>query len=1054
MKKSLSLLGILFITVHYLLFVSFENVETNEVASGDLLLANGVRLWTENNYVVSVCWSTDGCTLQKQWVEDAIRDSWESNTSLTFQFYDFGATNTPSNCVEIKVIEWVDRVAKTFRESTSSNVNCDLNGATTESLGIGASILWEFDPNGTPNRNAIENVGVHEFGHVLGFDHEHLRIDNEGGKYCEYGKDCTCNTKSSALPIGPYDYDSIMEQGYCSTGNGLTEIDISSARSIYGWPGQIIDIGICDRLSEFWAINSSENVVQWTGGEWVLRRSGDHKAIDVGPQDEVWVIESDNDIYRYNSGSWEEVAGQGTDIGVGADGDVWMVGKNGGVFQRTTGRWTDRKRGEHLAIDVDHLGFAWVINEHHKVFKWNGRDWVSIPGIEAIDISLSSNGKVWVIERESRLPHYYLPNQSRWIPNASELDRVTRFRYDKISVGPYEHLALVKEDNRFYLRNRYQWPGEEFVDITLSDRNGSPWAIKKNREGEKRVYSWNGVYWKFEKPGNHIAIDAGKNNEIWVIDKNNRLYRKTPPRWEEIEGIAAKDIGIDPSGEFIWIVGKDGNIYQRIGDGWERKLRGNYMAIDVGSHGNVWIVSKSNKLAFWDGRYWNTPNGRAIDVTIDENGTPWIVGPGGRIYYRESGTWKRWTPSGMPREAKRISGGIDGRVAVVKNDGSLSLTQKLLRTNTREKSTTYSLSRNWRKTWQIYPGDYNGDNRLDLFLYDKSGSKADAYIMRFMKFQKQKQFKLAENSWRKTWQIYPGDYNGDGVSDLFCYDASGIEDRKGVAFLISFNRRGEVEEEQYLYRNWRLTWEVFPADYDGNGTTDLVLFDRTGAKGLGYLVRFDQSGRQEFIKLSGENGWRKTWQIHTGDFNGDSRADLLLYDPSGTVDRRGAVRLINFNNEGQIENDEIISRNWRKTWQIYPGDYDGNNITDLVLYDNSKTKGDVYYIKFLPNGRRSQKMLSEGKWRTTWNLYPADYDGNGTMELFLFDPSQCPGYGILMAINSRDELETKFKDSTMRTHWEIYPGDYNGSGKNDIFIYDPSGKTYPRGVAEILTFEW
>src|SRR5688572_4100178 len=43
-----------------------------------------IRLWTENNYVVPVCWETPGYDREKAIVQRAVSNTWERHSNLSF----------------------------------------------------------------------------------------------------------------------------------------------------------------------------------------------------------------------------------------------------------------------------------------------------------------------------------------------------------------------------------------------------------------------------------------------------------------------------------------------------------------------------------------------------------------------------------------------------------------------------------------------------------------------------------------------------------------------------------------------------------------------------------------------------------------------------------------------------------------------------------------------------------------------------------------------------------------------------------------------------------
>ncbi len=354
------------------------------------------------------------------------------------------------------------------------------------------------------------------------------------------------------------------------------------------------------------------------------------------------------------------------------------------------------------------------------------------------------------------------------------------------------------------------------------------------------------------------------------------------------------------------------------------------------------------------------------------------------------------------------------------------------------------LSTRWRRTWEIYPGDLNGDGTTDLFLYDPSGSENRHGVAYRVLMNSAYQVLIDQEphiaselalstQWRNTWEIYPGDYNGDGITDLFLYDPSGD---RGVANRVLFNRAGKIAPggELQLSSRWRTTWEIYPGDYNGDGITDLFLYDPSGDRGVAYRVFFNRKGEIEpGAELQLSSRWRNTWEIYPGDYNGDGITDLFLYDPTGTENKRGVAYRVLFNRDGEIEpGAELqLSTRWRNTWEIYPGDYNGDGITDLFLYDPTGTenkRGVAYRVLFNRKGEfgPGAELELSTRWRTTWDVYPGDHNGDGITDLFLNYPGGTgkePGIAYQVLFNRTGRIGSEFELSTeWGTSLGVYPG--------------------------------
>ncbi|MBP6809926.1 MAG: membrane dipeptidase [Saprospiraceae bacterium] len=169
------------------------------------------------------------------------------------------------------------------------------------------------------------------------------------------------------------------------------------------FPGQGRDIGVGANGAVWhlgWAnAPGGHPIFKREGAEWQQVEGGAAR-IDVDPQGNAWVVNSDGLIYKWTGSFWQNIGGQGRDIGIGADGTVWLIGWNqvpgGYTIHRWNGSYWQDIPGGAAKIDVDPQGNAWVTNDQGNIFKWNGSSWEDVPG-QARDITISAEGSVWCI---------------------------------------------------------------------------------------------------------------------------------------------------------------------------------------------------------------------------------------------------------------------------------------------------------------------------------------------------------------------------------------------------------------------------------------------------------------------------------------------------------------------------------------------------------------------------------------------------------------------------------------------------------------------------------
>jgi hypothetical protein len=207
-----------------------------ELANRSQGLYISANLWPEAT--IPVCWRTPlpdeliaDIELKKGWVREVLTGERSWSAHALIEFVGWGACAAgrvpgievyPRGCGEASAPAQCRSSASVGAYQGRSRVDLDFDPKVTR-RGRCRRAKLELKP-------CVQAIALHEFGHALGFWHEHERLD---AAPC---RDYSRHERPASMAHGEYDESSIM--GYCG-GAELSAGDIAGVRAAYGprcWP--------------------------------------------------------------------------------------------------------------------------------------------------------------------------------------------------------------------------------------------------------------------------------------------------------------------------------------------------------------------------------------------------------------------------------------------------------------------------------------------------------------------------------------------------------------------------------------------------------------------------------------------------------------------------------------------------------------------------------------------------------------------------------------------------------------------------------------------------
>ncbi len=197
-----------------------------------------------------VCWLEEGDLILKGFIEETIERGWQRWAKVDFLGWDYcGSYDQPTqkSMLKIQTIH-PDCIGDTCENNSPAwsyvpfipdrgpNMAIYLN-VIMKQLKIEHKEITDLNQLNDYSKNYIRHIALHEFGHALGFEHEHRRNDFDL-KTCKYSSSLAAEEQIKALDKAEYNfltvYDENSVMNYCNENPELSPLDIEAVQKLYG----------------------------------------------------------------------------------------------------------------------------------------------------------------------------------------------------------------------------------------------------------------------------------------------------------------------------------------------------------------------------------------------------------------------------------------------------------------------------------------------------------------------------------------------------------------------------------------------------------------------------------------------------------------------------------------------------------------------------------------------------------------------------------------------------------------------------------------------------